>query len=44
MGECGEGLKKYKLVVDSHGDGEHSIGNAVSSNVMAKCRPRGKIE
>ena len=33
--EWGEGLKKYKLVVDGHEDGEHGIGNAVSINILA---------
>ena len=42
--ESGEGLKKYKLVVDyGHGDEEHGIGKAVSINMMARCRARGKI-
>ena len=36
--ERGEGLKKYKLLIDIHRNGEHGIRNAVSINVMAKWR------
>lgn len=44
MKKRGEGLKKCKLIVDSHGDGEHSVGKEVSINMMAKGRAKGRME
>ena len=44
LGKKGEGLKKCKLLVNSYGNGEHGIGNAVSSNTMARCKAREKID
>lgn len=44
LGEWGGRLNKFKLVADSHRNGEHSRGNVVSIYMMARWRGRGRRE
>ena len=39
-GGTGKGIKKYKLLVISHGDKKYSIGNIVNNTVISLCDDR----